>query len=45
MNGKGDKQRPTQVSRRVLELRWQLAFGKLTPSERLALEAELKERD
>ena len=37
MNGKGDTQRPRQCSRGVLECRWQLAFGNLTPKAREAI--------
>lgn len=27
MNGKGDKRRPTRVSKEIADLRWDLAFG------------------
>lgn len=30
MCGKGDKQRPRQISRREYDLRWALAFGAIT---------------
>jgi len=30
MNGKGDKRRPRQVSRQEYDLRYALAFGKLS---------------
>lgn len=39
--GKGDKRRPTQVSKEEEDLRWKLAFAK-TKKEKMALKKKLE---
>lgn len=39
--GKGDKRRPCNVSKEVVDLRWKLAFG--TEDEKLEAKNKLKE--
>ena len=41
--GKGSKRRPEQVKREIADLRWKLAFGKLSDSEKEHVKQQITE--